>query len=876
LKSAELRKLYLEFFESKGHLIKPSWSLIPEDPSLLFTVAGMVPFKNYFLGKVPLTFTRATTSQKCIRTNDIDNVGRTRRHHTFFEMLGHFSFGDYFKEDAIKWIWEFLTETVKLPKDRLYITIYLDDNDAYDLWSKKMKIPEDRIFRLGKDTNFWEMGPVGPCGYCSEIYFDFEPDNKSKVTAQDIETNDNRFLEICNSVFTEFDKQPDGKLLPLAQKNIDFGMGLERLAVVSQGVLSNFETDLFMPIIAQAEEIAGTKYGKDEKINISLRVIADHARGVSFLIGDGVLPSNEGRGYVLRRIIRRAVRHGRLLGIKEAFLHTLVPTVAEIMNDAYPEISQRKDYIIQIIKMEEDKFAETMDKGIELLNHEIKGLKDKGEKHLSGEAAFKLYDTFGFPIEITEEILAENGMNVDKDGFKSSMEAQRAMAKKAWKGINSELGEKMPKGTLEKLNVTKFTGYETINEDGCKVLLLAAKKEKVSSVSAGQEAYLILDKTPFYAEGGGQVGDSGMFYFDGGEAKVKDTQKMDEKFIHIIRVIKGEIKEGMTVKAQVDKNERNATMKNHTCTHLLQAALRLVLGLHVEQAGSYVGPDRLRFDFTHFAPLTEDEIKKVQFIMNGWIQESYDVTVELLDFHQAKAKGAMALFDDKYKDKVRMVTVGDVSLELCAGTHISNSGEIGMVKIISYGSTAAGVRRIEAVTGRGAEALFGEYDDFINGLKEQFKVSSIDDIKERLKKLAAENKEMEKSISEYKKADVLKNVESYLDSAAEINGYKFVTVKFADADKKAVRDLGDVLKARVKKGAALIANSTEGKISFLCVVSDDASGKLDAGKIVKEAAAVCGGGGGGRKDMAEAGGKDPSKVDEAINKVIELIKTLTA
>jgi len=876
LKSAELRKLYLEFFASKGHEIKPSWPLIPEDPTLLFTVAGMVPFKNYFLGKVPLTFTRATTSQKCIRTNDIDNVGRTRRHHTFFEMLGHFSFGDYFKEEAIAWIWEFLTEVVKLPKDRLYITVYLEDDAAYEIWNKKMKIPQDRIFRLGKETNFWEMGTVGPCGYCSEIYYDFEPENKSKVTAQDIETNDNRFLEICNSVFTEFDKRADGTLGALKQKNIDFGMGLERLAVVSQGVLSNFETDLFMPIINEAAELAGASYGKDEKTNISLRVIADHARGVSFLIGDGVLPSNEGRGYVLRRIIRRAVRHGRLLGIKEAFLHTLVPTVAGIMNDAYPEISQRKDYIIQIIKMEEEKFAETMDKGIELLNHEIKSLKESGKKQLSGEAAFKLYDTFGFPIEITEEILLENGFTVDKAMFKSSMEAQREMAKKAWKGINSELGEKMAKGILESLNVTRFTGYETITEDKCEVTALSAKKEKVSSISAGEEGYMMLDKSPFYAEGGGQVGDSGMVYFDGGEAKVIDTQKMDEKFIHVIKVIKGNIKEGMKVRAEVDKDKRNAVMKNHTCTHLLQAALRLVLGLHVEQAGSYVGADRLRFDFTHFAQLTDDEIKKVQFIMNGWIQESYDVKVELLDFHEAKAKGAMALFDDKYKDKVRMVTVGDVSLELCAGTHISNSGEIGMVKILYSGSTSAGVRRIEAVTGRAAEALLNEYDEFINGLKEQFKVSSIEDIKDRVKKLSAENKELEKNLADIKKAGVLKNVDGYLDSAAEINGYKFITAKFENADKKAVRELGDILKARVKKGAALIVNSADGKVSFLSVVSDDATDKLDAGKIVKTAAAVCGGGGGGRKDMAEAGGKDPSKVDEAVIKVLELIKTLTA
>jgi alanyl-tRNA synthetase len=874
LKSSELRKLYLDFFASKSHEIKASSSLIPEDHSLLFTVAGMVPFKNYFLGKVPLVFTRATTCQKCIRTNDIDNVGRTRRHHTFFEMLGNFSFGDYFKEEAIAWAWEFLTEVIKLPKNRLYITVYKTDDTALGIWKNKMKVPEDRIFRMGEETNFWEMGTTGPCGYCSEIYFDLEGGDKGHVTAKDIEENDNRFLEIWNLVFTEFDKKADGTLGPLVQKNIDTGMGLERLAAVSQGVISNFESDLFMPIIKDVADRAKTVYGKDEKTNVSLRVIADHARGVTFLIGDGVLPSNEGRGYVLRRIIRRAVRHGRLLGIKEPFLHKVVPVVAHLMQDAYPEINQRKEYIMQIIKLEEEKFIETMDKGMDILNLEIEKVKASGSASFDGEAAFKLYDTYGFPIEITDEILREQNLSVDHDKFKACMENQRVMAKKAWKGMNSELTENVSAHILEPLAVTKFTGYETMGEEGCTVTALVKNKNRVEELVPGDEAFVILDKTPFYAESGGQTGDKGIFIAPNFSAEVTDTQKIDEIFIHTVKIKKGTLKDGMVLSAQVDRETRKATMKNHSATHLLQAALRLNLGLHVEQAGSSVGPERLRFDFTHFAQLTDEEIKTVESQVNTWVQEGFGVTTDIMDFEDAKNRGAMALFDEKYKGKVRMVSIGEVSVELCAGTHIKNSGEIGIFKIISAGSTAAGVRRIEAVTGKGAEKLFGEYDEFVRAMRSQLKASTLEEINERIKKLAADNKEMEKEISGLKKADILKNVDEYIGRAMDINGMKMITARFDGADKTAIRDLGDILKVKMKKGIALLVNVQDGKVSFLTVVSDDLTDKADASKIVKAAAAVCGGGGGGRKDMAEAGGKDPSKVDEAINKAVETVKAL--
>jgi alanyl-tRNA synthetase len=872
LKASELRKSFLKFFEDKGHTIKPSFSLIPEDPSLLFTVAGMVPFKNYFLGKVPLTFTRAATSQKCIRTNDIENVGRTRRHHTFFEMLGNFSFGDYFKSEAIEWAWEFLTSVIKLQKDRMYITIYRKDDEAFEIWNKKMKVPAERIFRMGEDGNFWEMGATGPCGYCSEIYFDLEGGEKGVVTQKDIEENDDRFLEVWNLVFTQFDKKEDGTLAELKQKNIDTGMGLERLAAVSQGVYSNFETDLFMPIIKDAADKAGTSYGKNEKTDISLRVIADHARSVSFLIGDGVLPSNEGRGYVLRRVIRRAVRHGRLLGLTEPFLFKVVPAVVTVMKDAYPEIAQRKEYITQIIKLEEDKFQETMDKGIAMLDQEIDGMKKAGSAVLSGEAAFRLYDTFGFPVEITEEILSEQKMKTDRAVFNEFMERQREMAKKAWKGMNAELTAKLPRQLMGKLPVTKFMGYETMKEEGCRILAIIKGAEAVKNAVEGQEVLIVLDKTAFYAESGGQVGDRGEIISGGGAAAVTDTVKVDEIIIHRAKVTKGSIKEGDTAAACVDEARRKAIMKNHTATHLMQAALRSILGPHVEQAGSYVGEDRLRFDFTHFSQLTDEEIKKVERLVNKWVQDASPVNTEEMEFAEAKKRGAMALFEEKYKARVRTVTVPGVSMELCGGTHLKNTGEIGLFKVMQSSSTASGIRRIEAVTGAASLDLLVMYDDFIKSLKARFKLSETKEIEDRLAKVLAENREMEKEIQNMKKADILKDVDGYIKSAREINGVRGLTLKFKGAAKDAVRSLGDLLKQKMKKAAIVIANVQEEKVSFLAVVTDDLTDRLDASVIVKAVAAVCGGGGGGRRDMAEAGGKEPEKTDEALSKLDEILK----
>jgi alanyl-tRNA synthetase len=872
LNSNELRKLFLQFFAEKGHTIRPSSSLIPDDASLLFTVAGMVPFKNHFLGKIPLTYTRAASSQKCIRTNDIDNVGRTRRHHTFFEMLGNFSFGDYFKEEAIRWGWEFLTEAVKLPKDRLYVTVYLDDNEAYDIWNKKMKLSEDRIFRLGKDTNFWEMGPVGPCGYCSEIYFDFEGGKKDRVTAEDIEKNDDRFLEVWNLVFTQFDKQPDGTLGPLKQKNIDTGMGLERLAAVSQGVFSNFETDLFMPLIKDVADKAATVYGKNPNSDVSLRVISDHARAVTFLIGDGVLPSNEGRGYVLRRLIRRAVRHGRLLGFKETFLYKIVPAVLHIMGEAYPETAQRKEYITQIIKLEEEKFQETMDKGIEILNQEVETLRKSGGTLLSGDVVFKLYDTFGFPIEITEEILKENNMTADTAGFRKNMEAQREAAKKAWKGVNVSASDTVPEEIIKNIPATKFIGYDSFEESGCRVLAIIKDRKKIASLENGQEAQVILDKTPCYGEGGGQVGDQGTMTADGILADILDTQKTDDRFVHRVKLSKGSIKEGDQLKVSVNRESRAAIMKNHTGTHLLQAALRNILGPHVEQAGSYVGPDRLRFDFTHFAALTDEEVRKTEKMVNKWVQESIPVTVQVMTVNEAKNTGAMALFEEKYKGDARVVSVGDVSKELCAGTHLRNIGEIGLFKIISSASTAAGIRRIEALTGECSYAMVVENEDFIKELKGAFKTVDMKELEDKIKKLIRDHRELEKKVEEVKKAGILKDVDEYVKGAKIINGASVITLKFNDVEKDAVRELGDVLRGRLKNAVIVIASVNEGRLAFLSMVTDDLTARFDAAKIVKQVAAVCGGGGGGKKNMAEAGGKDLSKIDEALAEVEKAVK----
>ncbi len=870
MNSNELRKLFLDFFAKKGHEIKPSSSLIPNDRSILFTVAGMVPFKDYFLGKIPLTFTRAASVQKCIRTNDIENVGKTRRHHTFFEMLGNFSFGDYFKEEAIIWAWEFLTEIIKLPTSRMYISIYKKDDEAFKIWKEKIRIPEDRIFRMGDETNFWQMGPVGPCGYCSEIYFDLEGGHSEKVTIKDIEENEDRFLEIGNLVFTQFNKLEDGSLVELKQKNIDTGMGLERLAAVSQAVYSNFETDLFMPVIKFISDKSGIKYGENKKLDISLRIIADHSRGICFLISDGVIPSNEGRGYVLRRLIRRAARHGRILGLKEVFLHTVVPVIVNMMKEAYPELAQRKDYIIQMIKLEEEKFEKTMDNGLQILEEEIKKLES--EKILSGEVAFKLYDTFGFPLEITEEILSENNISIDREEFNQLMDKQREIAKQSWKGFDSQRASKIPRDILQKFPNTIFKGYDVLIEDNAKVLAILQDGKTINHAKEGQQIEIILDTTPFYAESGGQIGDAGEITADNLYIQVMDTYKIDSLFFHKAKVLRGEIKEGDKVMAGVDCERRKSIMRNHTATHLLHSVLRAILGHHVEQTGSYVGEDRLRFDFTHFSQLTNEEIKKIERMVNRWILENFIVSKNEMSFKEAKEKGAIALFEEKYGEKVRTVSIGDISMELCGGTHIDRTGEIGVFKIISCSSVSAGVRRIEAITGGRAFDLMVSLNDFIERLKEKFRAADINELEEKIDKSMNEKKELEKQIQKTIKTDVFKSIDDYLKNAREINGIKVITIRFDGIEKDIIRELGDILKHRSKKTIIIIANVLKDKVSFLTMLTDDLTDKFDASKIIKMVSAKCGGGGGGRKDMAEAGGKDITKIDEAFKLVDEIIQ----
>jgi len=786
-------------------------------------------------------------------------------------MLGNFSIGDYFKEEAIIWAWEFLTEVVKLPKSRMYISIYKKDDEAFKIWNSKVKIPEDRIFRMGDETNFWEMGHVGPCGYCSEIYFDLEGGHNEKVTIEDIEKNEDRFLEVWNLVFTQFNKMEDGSLTELKQKNIDTGMGLERLAAISQGVYSNFETDLFMPIINFISEKSNVQYGADKKTDVSLRVVADHTRGICFLICDGVIPSNEGRGYVLRRLIRRAVRHGRTLGLKDAFLHKTVPIIVNMMKEPYPELAERKDYIAQMIKMEEEKFENTMDNGLQILEEEIKKIKDRNEKRIKGDVAFKLYDTFGFPLEITEEILMEHDISVDREEFNSLMEKQKEMAKKSWKGFNYELASKIPKEVLEKFSNTTFKGYETLVEENAKVLAIISDGKTRKQADSGEEVDLILDVTPFYAESGGQIGDTGEIVSDASSLEVLNTYKIDSLFIHKVKVLKGKICEGDRVKAHVDCERRKSIMRNHTATHLLQAALRSILGTHVEQTGSYVGDDRLRFDFTHFAQLRDEEIKKVERLVNKWILENKPVHKKEMSFKEAKEKGAMALFEEKYGETVRTVSVGEISMELCGGTHVDNAGEIGIFKITSSYSVSAGVRRIEAITGSKVLDLLTSMNDFVEKLKEKFRASDLKELDEKIYRLMDEKKEMEKQIQKTIKTDVLKNVDTYIERAKQKNGIKIVTVKFEGVEKNVIRELGDVLKHKSKKTIIVIANVINGRVSFLVTLTDDLTDRFDASKIIKEIASLCGGSGGGRKDMAEAGGKDITRIDEALKLAEDIV-----
>ena len=853
----EIREKFLKFFEERQHLMLPSASLIPQDdPTLLIIGAGMAPFKPFFTGKMTPPATRITTCQKCVRTGDIENVGRTARHHTYFEMLGNFSFGDYFKKEIIPWSWEFLTKELELPADKLWITIHTEDDEAYDLW-REVGVPEERIVRL--DDNWWEIGS-GPCGPDSEIHIDLGPERGCGKPTCGPGCDCDRYLELWNLVFTQFNQMPDGTYPPLKSKNIDTGAGLERLASVIQGKPSNFETDLMFPIIEYACKVAGVEYGKDADTDVSLKVIADHARSMTFMIGDGILPSNEGRGYVLRRILRRAVRHGRLIGISEKFLAGAVDVVIGMFGHVYTNLSEKRDYIQKVIDMEETSFLRTLKQGSELLNEEIAKLKAEGKTVLDGATAFKLNDTFGFPWELTAEILEEQGLTMDKEGFDAALEVQRQMARDA---RNDKAGRPVVYET-KGVDVAALKVDEAATVGAIVQMYPAHDAQAITSAEDGTEVAVICDVTPFHAEGGGQLGDIGTITAPTGVIEVNVTKKLpDGAVIMIGSVTEGTVSVGDAVTFSVEMSRKNDIARNHTATHLLHAALKQVLGAHVNQAGSYVGPDRLRFDFSHFSQVTEEELKEVEAIVNEQILASKAVEIEELPIEEAKKKGAMALFGEKYGDIVRVVTVPGFSMEFCGGSHVENTAKIGMFKIVSEGSSGAGVRRIEAVTGHGAVAHVNETEEMVKGLAASLKCR-VADVPTRLEALQAELKAAQKKAEELAGEIAKAQVSDVADKVQDVKGVAVLAQKVNADSMDALRNLGDQMRDKIG-GVVVLAAEIGGKVSILTMATKDAVAKgVHAGNVVKEVAKMCGGGGGGRPDMAQAGAKDASKVDEAM------------
>jgi alanyl-tRNA synthetase len=872
----EIRESFLKFFESKGHLRLESFPLVPKnDNSLLLVNAGMQPLKPYFTGIQTPPSTRLTNCQKCIRTGDIENVGKTSRHGTFFEMLGNFSFGDYFKEEIILWAWEYITEVLNIPKENLYATIYLEDDEAFDIWCKNTDIDPARVFRLGKEDNFWEIGQ-GPCGPSSEIHFDRNIELGQIKTAEEFVKagNEDRVVEFWNLVFTQFDKDEHGNYNRLKNPNIDTGMGLERIATIMQGKNSIFEVDTIKNILGQVSRVSGVKYGESHKEDISLRIITDHVRSTTFMISDGILPSNEGRGYVLRRLLRRAARHGRLLGIKNTFLNELCDTVIENSFIAYPELKEKSDYIKKVIKLEEERFSETIDSGMEILKVYIEELEKNNNKVLSGDKAFKLYDTYGFPYELTEEILEEKGIGSDLEGFNSEMQSQRQRARAA-RGQSNYMGSgDNVLNLIPKDMETKFDGYEK-TELRAKAKVLICGDEIVTELEEGSKGVIVTEITPFYAEMGGQTSDRGIIFNDNFEAEVYDCQKnASGKVVHFVKMLKGSLRIDELVTLKVNEDRRAEVCKNHTATHMLQEALKRVLGDHVHQSGSYVNEDRLRFDFTHFSALTEDEITKVQKIVNDNIMQINKVETDVMTIEKAKESGAIALFDEKYQEDVRVVSVGEYSKELCGGTHVRNSGEIGLFKILSEVGVAAGVRRIEAITGSNSIKYVEDRNNLLKDIASTLKCSE-KDIINRLQTQLAELKDREKEIILLKGKLASSSVDEILNNVKEIKGVKVISGTVKDIGGEALRDLADKLRNKLIDGVVVLGSFADGRVQFIAMASKSAIDKgVHCGKIIKEVAKIAGGGGGGRADMAEAGGKLPEKLEEAIDNVCSIIETL--
>ncbi len=877
--SNEIREKYLKFFEIKGHKIIPSASLVPSDPSILLTIAGMVPFKPIFLGQVKSSLKRAVTSQKCIRTNDIENVGKTARHHTFFEMLGNFSFGDYFKEDAIEWAWEFFTKVIGFPEEKLWVSVYKDDDESFDIWHNLIGLPEKRIVRLGEEDNFWKVGPTGPCGPCSEIYIDLGEERASKEGGG-VGVDGERYLELWNLVFMQYNREEDGSLTPLPKQNIDTGLGLERIASVLQKVDTDFETDLFLPIIKFVAQNAGIKYKEDKKKDLALKVIADHIRSLVFMISDGIVPSNEGRGYVLRMLLRRAFRYGKVINYDQPFLYEVATVVINLMKEVYPETYKEENRIYQVILVEEKRFQETLNIGIQILDNLKEELKHKNKDKLSGRDAFKLYDTYGFPLELTRDILEEDGFGIEEDDFKNEMKIQRKRSRESWvknkaSAEDDKINQKLYQDILKERGETEFIGYDSF-EAKSKIIAIIKEDKLVNKATDGDKCKIYLEKTPFYAEKGGQIGDKGVIASPSKNnllVEILDTQTPIEGLIaHFAEVNKGEIKVGEEVLARVDSLRRKAIARNHTATHILHRVLRDVLGNHVKQSGSAVNNHYLRFDFNHFAPLTMEELEKIENLVNEKILDELKVETKISAFDKAKEMGAIALFGEKYDEQVRVVKIGEFSLELCGGTHLNSTSNIGLFKILNEQGIGSGLRRIEAVTGDRALKYVKERENIIKEISDKLQTTP-SGIPLKIDQLIDDANNIKKKIKIIRNRLAHYEVDKLLSKKKEIKGVNIISLKVEAADNNDLRNWGDLIKDRIKSGIVILGTEVDdNKVALLAMVTDDLVQKgYNAGNIIKAIAPIIGGKGGGKKTMAQAGGPKVDKLDQALEKVYEII-----
>jgi len=877
MKAQQIREAFLDFFADKAHKIIRSSPLLPQnDPTILFTNAGMNQFKNVFLGLEKRSYKRAASVQKCMRVsgkhNDLEQVGKTNKHHTFFEMLGNFSFGDYFKREAIDYAWELITEVYMMPKDRLYATVYFDDDEAYELWSKRIGMAADRIFRFGKKDNYWAMGETGPCGPCSELHYDLG-ENMEEGTPHDlIESGSDRFLELWNLVFMQFDQDDKGQLNPLPSPSIDTGMGLERVATVLQGKTNNYDSDLFFPLIETICDFAGREYPPGDEGDTAARVIADHVRAVSFLIGDGIMPSNEGRGYVLRRLIRRAYRYGNSLGLEEPFLYKLVGDVTDIMKDAYPELISSVEYISKVCLSEENRFGLTLSSGLKTFDQYIEELKETGKKVLPGDKLFKLYDTFGFPIDLSEELALEKNISVDREGFAKELEEQRHRARLSWKGDAQDKDRKVYE-TIKDISV-EFVGYDHVKSDEVKVLAILKNGKFIQEIQKGESGEVVLDQTPFYAEAGGQVGDTGTLINPHFSALVKTTYfPIPDIITHKVQMLSGALRVGDTLEASVDLSSRNKIRKNHTATHLLHASLRQILGDHIKQAGSLVSSQRLRFDFTHFASLSSFEIRQIENRLNEKIRENLDVETATVSLEEGISAGATAIFEEKYGEKVRMVTIDDFSKELCGGIHVANTGEIGVFKIVSESSVAAGMRRIEALTGEEAlidyqetEELLSDIQKVVNSPRKEI-LRVLDRMKESLKEREKEARGLRQKLAKTRYQEKEDHVE-------EVKGIRVMIQRVEELNTLELRELADSLKQKIGSGVIILGGKTGDKVFLVSAVTKDLVDRISAVDIIQKIAPLVGGGGGGRPDFAQAGGPKVDKLDLALNKSTKILEEL--